>query len=155
PGTIMTGPRSTPRRIALAAALAALALIAVLGLAGLGGAAAGRPASAAALVRVDQLGFAPGETKVAYLMGGPTGATRFAVLDGAGQAVLRGDAGQSRGSWNARYPTVRPLDLTALQATGTYRVRAAGAVSPPFRIAPAAQLFGPRVADTVAFFTAQ
>ena len=151
----MTAAFSTPRKIFLAAALAAVALAAVLGLAALGGDAAGRPPATAALVRVDQLGFAPGERKVAYLMGGPAGATRFAVLDDGGHVVLRGNAGQSRGSWNASYPNVRPLDLTALQATGSYRVRAAGAVSPPFRIAPAAQLFGPRVADTVAFFTAQ
>jgi hypothetical protein len=62
------------------------------------------------------------EDRVAYLMGGPAGATRFAVLDGAGNVVFRGDAGQSRGSWNARsrfvddvrsWQTVEPaLDFT-------------------------------------------
>ena len=48
---------------------------------------------------------------------------------------------------------MQPLDLTALRAPGMYRIRVAGATSPPFRIGD--DLFAPRVADAVAFFQAQ
>src|SRR5262249_42731415 len=64
-------------------------------------------------------------------------------------------AGPSRGRWNARWGAVQPLDLSALHARGTYRVRALGSLSPLFRIASRSTLFVPRVADTVTFFQAQ
>jgi glycosyl hydrolase family 9/cellulase-like Ig domain-containing protein len=135
------------RAIAVAALFAGLAAVFIV------------PAPAredvAAAVRADQLGFAPGEAKIAYLLGGPSRAEQFSVVDGAGRTVLRGRAGATRGRWNARYGSVRPLDLTRLRAPGTYRVRAAGITSSPFRIGPPAVLFSPRVADVVAFFTAQ
>jgi hypothetical protein len=116
------------------------------------------PAASAArdrpVVRVDQLGYAPGEHKVAYLLAPQRHAhARFAVLDRDGHAVLRGHAGRSRGRWNRRYGAVQPLDLSALHTPGTYRIRAAGALSPRFRIGSA--LFLPRVGEAVEFFQAQ
>src|SRR4051794_5763481 len=110
------------------------------------------PASAA--VRVDQLGYAPGEQKLAYVIRHAP-AKRFTVVDTRGYVVLRGRAGHSRGRWNKRYRIVQPLDLSALKATGHYRIRAGGSTSPVFRIAPAARLLGPRVGEAVAFFQAQ
>ena len=110
------------------------------------------PASAA--VRVDQLGYAPGEEKVGYLIAAKPG-ERFTVVDAADDVVLRGRAGKSRGRWNQRYQSVQPLDFSALRAPGRYRVRAGAASSPRFRIAPAATLLRPRVAEAVAFFEAQ
>ena len=136
--------------------LAALAAGLALALAAPQAAVAAAPAAA---VRVDQLGYAPGESKVAYLLaervrpGAP-----FTVVDGAGAVVLSGAAGPSRGRWNARYGAVQPLDLSALTTPGTYRISVAGppgATSPPFRIESAAALFGPRVADVVSFFQVQ
>ena len=112
---------------------------------------AAAPASAA--VRVDQLGYAPGEHKTAYVIGHAR-VHRFTVVDTAGHVVLRGHAGHSR-RWNRRYRYVQPLDISALHATGHYRVHAGGARSPVFRVAPAPRLFGPRVADAVTFFQAQ
>jgi hypothetical protein len=109
----------------------------------------------AAAVRVDQLGYAPGETKIAYLLAKRPSHARFAVIDAAGKVVLRGRAGKSRGRWNRRYRAVQPLDLTRLRAPGRYRVRVAGRTSPRFRIAPAAALLGPRVGEAVRFFQAQ
>jgi endoglucanase len=107
-------------------------------------------------VRVDQLGFAPDETKVAYLLARrPASGARFQVLDAAGSVVLTGRAGPSRGRWNQRYHAVHALGVSALRAPGSYRIRAAGATSPPFTIAPRAELLAPRVADAVTFFQAQ
>jgi hypothetical protein len=158
-------PEHARRPIAAGGAIV-LAVVCVLAVvasvSGCGGAGGRGPDTAgaaqrapSAAVRVDQLGFAPAETKTGYLLGGSRGATSFSVVNGAGITVLNGQAGASRGRWNGRYRAVRPLDLTALQAIGTYRIRVAGLTSAPFRIAPPDKLFGPRVGDTVAFFTAQ
>ena len=112
-----------------------------------------------AAVRVDQLGFSPGETKIAYLLTATAqpGAA-FLVVDSSGDIAFSGLAGGSRGRWNRRYGAVQPLDLSALTTPGTYRIVVAGpptATSPPFRVAGAAELFRGRVADIVSFFQAQ
>jgi hypothetical protein len=126
------------------------------------GACAGEAAAASAVdaaVRVDQLGYAPGETKVAYLIARtPAPRAPFAVVDDAGHVVMRGHAGANRGAWSRRYGAVQPLRVTALRAAGRYRIVVRGSVratSPTFRIAPRAELLGPRVGDAVAFFQAQ
>ena len=111
------------------------------------------------LVRVDQLGFTPDESKVAYLLASaPADGATFTVVDAAGAEVLHGTAGPDRGPWNDAWPSVHPLDLTALNTPGTYRIEMTGAVegsSPSFTIGSAADLFAPRVEDAVAFFQAQ
>src|SRR5882724_2106951 len=123
-------------------ALAGGLLIASLGV-------APAPASASAVggfVRVDQVGFTPGESKYAYLMTkARVGKATFTVVDAAGHAVLSGrvDA-TSRGSWNAAYPAVYPMDLSRLTRPGTYRIKVGGgavAVSPSFRVQRAADLY--------------
>jgi hypothetical protein len=110
-------------------------------------------------VRVDQLGFSPGETKIAYLLTATAqpGAA-FIVVDSSGDIAFSGLADASRGRWNKRYGAVQPLDLSALTAPGTYRIVVAGpptATSPPFRVAGAGELFRGRVAEIVSFFQAQ
>jgi glycosyl hydrolase family 9/cellulase-like Ig domain-containing protein len=138
------------RALVLAAAVAAIACAAP---------AAVSARTPAAAVRVDQLGFAPTEAKIAYLLTAtPRPGAPFSVVDAAGTVVLTGAAGPSRGRWNSRYRAVQPLDLSALTAPGTYRIELAGppaATSPPFRIDSPAALFAPRVADVVSFFQAQ
>ena len=109
------------------------------------------PAKApSAAVRVDQLGYAPGETKIAFLLAQAAhpGAA-FTVVDASGNVVLNGFAGAGRGRWNKRYSAVAPLDLSALTTPGTYRVQVADppATSPPFRIATPAELFRAPLAD--------
>jgi endoglucanase len=122
------------------------------------------PSSAAAavagFVRVDQVGFAPGESKLAYLMSkARIGRARFAVVDQAGRRVLAGrvDA-TSRGAWNAAYPAVYTIDLSRLTAPGTYRIKVSGdavAVSPSFRVQRATDLYDTLVRNGVTFFQAQ
>ncbi|WP_336215299.1 glycoside hydrolase family 9 protein [Nonomuraea sp. LPB2021202275-12-8] len=92
-------------------------------------------AAAPALVRVDQVGYWPGESKHAYLMtSGRAG--RFTVVDRRGRVVLTGRAGRDQGAWNSRYPHVHDLDLTRLRTPGLYRVKAGGTTSAEFEIAP-------------------
>ena len=111
------------------------------------------------LVRVDQLGYLPDEAKVAYLLAASTAdGAPFTVVDDSGAVVLQGTAGPDRGPWNDAWPAVHALDLTALNTPGSYRIELTGAVeasSPAFTIGSAADLFGPRIDDAVAFFQAQ
>jgi glycosyl hydrolase family 9/cellulase-like Ig domain-containing protein len=139
------------RALVLAAAAAALVACALPALA-----AGGAPPAA---VRVDQLGFAPRETKIAYLLA-PSArpGAAFSVVDATGAVAFSGTAGASRGRWNTRYRAVQPLDLSALTAPGTYRIEVAGqpaVTSPPFRIDNPSALFLGRVDDVVSFFQAQ
>jgi len=142
------------RRLLLPVALFAVGLAA-----GLRGAAAPPAVHAATpAVRVDQLGYAPGERKLGYLLAAtPAPRAPFHVERRDGTVVLRGRAGASTGVWNTAFRAVEPLDLTSLRKPGTYRVVAdlpQQVASPWFRIARPAVLFLPRVADTVAFFQA-
>jgi hypothetical protein len=152
--TSASGRTAARRRLALAIAAASLVAIACAP-GSVGSLRLGATRGATAAIRVDQLGYVPGETKTAYLLTSRRKPPQFEVVDDQDETVLSGQAGASRGRWNARYRKVRPLDLSSLDDAGTYRVRAAGATSAPFRIAPPATLFGPRVGETVDFFTAQ
>ena len=115
-----------------------------------GAAARDRPA-----VRVDQLGYAPGEHKVALpdrAAAPPARALhghRFRAARGA-----HGPRGPQPGAVEPalpRRPAARPVEAAhAGHATGSC---AAGATSPRFRVADG--LFAPRVGETVAFFQAQ
>ena len=117
------------------------------------------PLATRGVVRVDQVGYLAGETKVAYLLAAaPADGAPFTVVDGAGTVVLQGTAGPNRGPWNDAWPAVHALDLTALREPGSYRVTLEGAVeatSPGFRVGTSEQLFLPRIDDAVAFFQAQ
>lgn len=111
-------------------------------------------------VQVDQLGYAVGKTKTAYVAGpGFTGVT-FRVVDGRGRIGLRGAPGADRGAWNARYRSVRALDLTPLNTPGRYRVEllCSGTVvarSTWFTVAGADALYTPALTRAVGFFGLQ
>jgi endoglucanase len=138
------------------AALVAAALAAT-------GLAAGSPAAGAApgtvrgVVRVDQVGYAIGERKQAFLLAeAPAGAARFAVVDDRGRTVLSGRVGRPTGGWNSRYRAVHPIEFSALRRPGSYRIVVGGlAASPRFRVATRRALFGQLVDDTVRFFQVQ
>ncbi|MFC3992895.1 glycoside hydrolase family 9 protein [Actinoplanes siamensis] len=114
------------------------------------------PALPAARIRVDQVGWTTGETKIAMLLAPDDAAgARATVVDQRGNPVLMVIAGASRGAWNARYRAVNPLDLTDLRTPGTYRVRLDdrfSAQSPQFRIGDGGTLYAPLLADSVRYF---
>jgi endoglucanase len=143
--------------------------------------AAAAPSTETAFVRVDQVGYAVGAPKRAYLMSraAETG-NAFAVLNAEGTAVFSGAVGSSLGSWSARFPHVYALDFDAVEAPGTYTVTLASrahaksrslvgpqaeassppaaavsqqlASSPPFQIAPAAALYEAPLANALSFY---
>ena len=127
-------------------------LVSTLGI-GPAPASAGPDAEPTGHVRVDQVGYATGETKRAYLMtASPADGARFAVVDRHGRTVHIGRIGASAGAWSASYGAVHPIDLTAVRAPGTYRVRVTGGVRaepPVFHVDSPSRLFAPLLAVTV------
>jgi endoglucanase len=104
-------------------------------LAGMGsaGPAAGAPAAGGA-VRVDQLGYRPGDRKVALVV---DRRTRFTVVEARRPRVVFEGLAAPAPSDAASGDRVGLLDFTALTTAGEYVVTAVGArPSPPFRIGP-------------------
>ena len=83
----------------------------------------------------------------------PRAGATFHVVDGNGHAVLAAAAGDPR-MWSAAFPAVYPLDFTSVDAPGAYHV-VAGDADVAITIAAGADLYGPLVTSSVAFFRAQ
>ena len=99
--------------------------------------AAGSSSATPAEVRVNQVGYATGSPKVAFVMlPGKVGQVSFTVSGRPG-VVFRGRSSTDAGSWNAAYGAVYRLDFSGLNRAGTYRITAragrATAVSPVFK----------------------
>jgi endoglucanase len=146
------------RRRAVAAGLGGLLVATSCGLA-TAPATGGRPDPADAFVRVDQVGYASGTAKRAYLLASSSepGAT-FSLRAEDGSILLTTGVGERLGRWSARYPDVYALDFDEVTAPGTYTIVVEGpvpAVSPPFPIGDAADLFSPLLANALAFYRAQ
>lgn len=71
-------------------------------------------------VRVDSVGFHPGEHKHAYLMTShAVSGEHFAIVDSHGETVLSGDVPSvSRGRWSASYPDVYSMSFSGLRRLG-------------------------------------
>ncbi len=150
------------RRLLVAAVAVALACTGLAGTATGSEQAVSGPATAPgrsvvrSVVRVDQLGYLPGEVKQARLMTThAVGGAPFRVVDARGRTSLRGTVpARPVGSWNHAYRHVYRLDLSPLRATGRYRVLvrgAASATSPWFRVQSAGRVFGTLLDDGVRF----
>jgi endoglucanase len=112
--------------------------------------------SMSGVVRVNEQGYLPGETKHARLMTTrPVRGARFRIVDARGRTRLRGTVpARPVGRWNANYPAVYQLGFNRLRAIGRYRVVVAGAVrttSPWFRVLRAGGIFGTWLHDGVLF----
>ena len=113
-------------------------------------------AGGAAFVRVDQVGYASGATKRAYLMasGVESGAT-FSVKNAHGTTVYSAAVGANLGSWSSKYPDVYALDFGPVSGPGTYTISVSGPIastSPSFPIGPAAQVYGGALANALSFY---
>ncbi|HJP75024.1 MAG TPA: glycoside hydrolase family 9 protein [Pseudonocardiaceae bacterium] len=111
-------------------------------------------------LRVDQVGYLPADTKIAYLMASASvSGEKYQVLNASGAAVAGGTvSGTSRGSWNAKYPDVYPIDFSSVTANGTYHVAVSGGVtatSDTFQIENAADMYGSLVTNGVRFYQNQ
>ncbi|MGH7700675.1 MAG: glycoside hydrolase family 9 protein, partial [Gemmatimonadales bacterium] len=87
------------------------------------------------VIRVNQLGYLPGDRKVATVCApDPALPDSFVVTDTTGRAVLGPLPVEPAGAFGPCVATSR-LDFTALVAEGRYRLAAGSAVSPPVRVA--------------------
>ena len=143
------------RHITLAAAVTGLGVVGALVLPSTSAFAAN-----SAQLRVDQDGYLPTDSKIAYLMGTEalSGET-YKVINSAGTTVASGSVTTtSRGDWNSAYPDVYPIDFSSVTAAGTYHVAVSGtetATSDTFQIESASSLYGTLVGDGVNFFQNQ
>jgi hypothetical protein len=105
------------------------------------------------VIRVNQVGYVPNASKVAFAML-PTrvASVAFTVTDGK-RVVFRGTSRDDVGSWNSNYRAVYQLTFSSLRSSGTYRVHVGSAVSPTFAIAPPATLYTHLVDNGVRYFT--
>jgi endoglucanase len=145
-----------PRWLALGAALTTAAALPV---AAPGASAAASSAKLAAPeVRLNQVGYTPQSTKVAFAML-PRAVTdvRFAVVGRHG-VVYRGRSADDVGRWNVNYRAVYRLAFSALRRPGSYRIEllgSPGAESPSFRIASSGALYHGLVLNAVRYFTSE
>ena len=108
------------------------------------------PLRAGPAIDVNQTGFAPGASRIALLRGGPDAPAAWVLRDGAGREVLRGEA-KPLGMDRYAGQTLQRIDFSGKAPAGQgYRLEAAGAVSPPFAIAPA--LYAPVARDALRYF---
>jgi endoglucanase len=130
--------------LALAAALALLA--------GNAGAGSARRAENV-FIRLNQVGYLAGDSKVAFLLSNESMAKRtFVVRDEANAAVFSGTIGAERGAYGA-FAHLYEADFSALRAPGVYRVALDDAVSPPFTIGQGS--YSRLIATSLQFFRVQ
>src|SRR3984957_2147211 len=107
-------------------------------------------------IRLNQVGYQPGAPQSAYVMlPARVASVPFTVIDTHGKVVYRGVSRDDVGSWNAGYQAVYLLTFSGLRRSGTYKVRAANAVSPAFTIANGTALYAPLVDNAVRYFTSE
>ncbi|MFI5287126.1 MAG: glycoside hydrolase family 9 protein [Candidatus Dormibacteria bacterium] len=110
-----------------------------------------------AQVRVNQIGYAAGASKRAYLMTSWTmpGAA-FRVVDSRGVVEFASAIGAGQGSWSSTYSHVYALDFDTVNRTGSYRIVVSeGSMqvrSPTFRIDTAARLYAGAMANSLSFY---
>ena len=114
--------------------------------------------AASAYIRVNQVGYAGGSTKRAYLMasGAESGAT-FAVKNSSGTTVYSAAVGTSLGAWGT-FTSVYALDFDSVSTAGTYTISVASpiaATSPAFKIDTAANLYATPLANALYYYESE
>ncbi|GAB3017266.1 glycoside hydrolase family 9 protein [Natronobiforma cellulositropha] len=124
------GRQRTVDRRTLLKATGGLAAMATLGSLGVGGVGAHEHDRA---IRVNQVGYLPGATKVAVVIDDRVSGTAFEVVDSSGSVAYSGDLSAPVDDENSNR-TVRHADFTALEDEGEYVVEVGGESSFPFEI---------------------
>jgi endoglucanase len=113
-----------------------------------------------AFVRVNQVGYASGGSKRAYLMASAaeTGAS-FSVKNSSGTTVFGPAAiSASLGSWSTSYPDVYALDFDNFTAAGTYTISVSGPIaasSPSFKVDSGTNVYTGALDNSLYFYQNQ
>jgi len=122
------------------------------------GARTPKSAGKAPQIRVNQVGYATGAPKVAYVMlPAKVGRVKFEVVTAYG-VVYQGTSADDVGSWNAGYRAVYQLSFSGVNTPGRYQVKVtspAAAVSPAFVIGDGMQLYRQLLDNAVQYFTSE
>jgi hypothetical protein len=108
-------------------------------------------------IRVDQVGYAAGATKRAYLMTSSArpGAT-FRVVGADGHDAYASTISADQGAWSSAYPHVYAMDFNAVHSAGSYRIVVSDGStqvrSPSFRIDTAAHLYATAMTNALSFY---
>jgi endoglucanase len=141
---------------AVASGVVAAGLLAGVSLAGGSGTA---QAATVGLLRINQVGYADGGAKEAFLLTrSAVSGAEWRLVDSRGKAVASGRTGAALGGWSAAYPDVYLIDFSSVRRDGRYHLVVSGAAaaeSSTFTIGPAAAVFAKPAADATAFFQAQ
>jgi endoglucanase len=106
-----------------------------------------------AFVRVNQVGYRAGDSKVALMLSDEAAAGQaFVVRDAGGSEALAGMVGEDRGAYGT-FAHLYEIDFSALSAPGVYRVTVGGETSPPFTVG--ANAYAGLVATSLRFFEVQ
>ncbi|HNQ90759.1 MAG TPA: glycoside hydrolase family 9 protein [Verrucomicrobiota bacterium] len=93
----------------------------------------------ALVIRVNHLGYRPGDGKRALILSRALVRDRFEVIDlDSGRAMFRGRAGRGGGGGWGTFSHVYELDFGAVRRPGRYAVVCGGVRSDPFRVAEGA-----------------
>jgi endoglucanase len=109
-----------------------------------------------AFVRVNQVGYAAGGSKRAYLMSSAaeTGAT-FTIKNGSATVFGPAVIGANLGSWSSGFPDVYALDFDTFTTAGTYTISVSGPIaasSPSFKIDTGTNVYSSALANSMYFY---
>jgi endoglucanase len=109
-----------------------------------------------AFVRVNQVGYAAGGSKRAFLMSSAaeTGAT-FTIKNGSTTVFGPAAIGANLGSWSNGFPDVYALDFDTFTTAGTYTISVSGPIaasSPSFKIDTGTNVYSSALANSMYFY---
>lgn len=108
------------------------------------------------IIRVDQVGYTPAETKRAFVLSHTdiTG-EEYTVTASDGTVASSAALGTSRGAWNDTYPFVYAVDFTDVAQKGDYKISIDEAQSSVFAVDAENKLFPDAVTTIATFFQSQ
>jgi endoglucanase len=111
------------------------------------------------VVRVNQVTYPAGGSKVAYAMLPAKVASVAFTVSGSGGVVFRGTSSDDLGGWNNRYRAVYELAFSPVRRPGSYQIEVSAdgqsAKSPEFSVGRSGLEYGRLVTNAVRYFTSE
>ncbi len=111
--------------------------------------------AASGYIRVNQVGYQPGETKRAVLMASNAVSGTFSVVSNGVTVFSAAIPSTNAGSWSTVFTNTYLLDFSSVTNPGAYTIRIAGGInvtSPPVSIGAAPALYRPLLTNALFYF---